>query len=119
MGGNWELSQEVPLNVIVQVALAFRAGKEKHYHLNPFVQLLFESLDPGVDSHARPHLDHVWLRLGVAALVQALFHGRLELVGNLSVAIAVEDSPCLQLGLREHLALDFPLQITRVRLDVN
>lgn len=61
---------------------------------------------------------HPWLALLIAALVKALLHGALELVGNLSVTITMENAPSLQRGLAEHLALNLTVDLTHVLLDV-
>ena len=119
LGGNGILSQEESLDIIVQVALSFLAGKNEDYHLNPFVQLLLKSFNPSVDTHTWAHLNHVGLRFGVATLIQALFHGALELSGHLGVSVTVEDAPGLEGRLREHLTLNLAIQVASVRFDVD
>lgn len=61
---------------------------------------------------------HLWLALLIAALVKALLHGALELVGNLSISVSMEDSPCLERGLSKHLSLDLPVDLTHILLNV-
>lgn len=119
LGGNGILSQEESLDVIVQQALSFLAGKNEDYHLNPFVQLCLKRLDPSFGTCSWAHLHHVRRRFGIAALVQALFHGARELSSDLRVSVTVEDAPGLEGRLGEHLALDLAVQITSVRLDVD
>ena len=69
LGGNGILSQEEPLDVIVQHALSFLAWKNKDYHLDPFVKLFLQSLDPSVGFHTWAHLNHIGFRFGVATLI--------------------------------------------------
>ena len=63
-------------------------------------------------------MNHVWLAAVVAASVKALFHGALELVGYLGVSVSVEDTPGLERRLREHLSLDFAVDLSCILLDV-
>ena len=119
LGRDWELSQEELLDVIVQLASSLLAGEEKHHHLNTVVKLLLEFADPSINAHTWSNLHHVrFARVFVAARIEALLHSGLELIGNLSVAITVEDTPGLQGSLCEHLALDLSIDIASVLLDV-
>ena len=78
-----------------------------------------ERLYPCLSTHTWTHLHHVGLRVGIAALVQALLHRAFELISDLRVSVAVEDAPRPEGWLCEHLALDLAVKITSVRLDVD
>ena len=62
---------------------------------------------------------HIGLRVGVTALVKALLHRALELIGDLRVSVTMKDAPGGQGRLREHLAFNLSIQVTCIRLDVN
>ena len=62
---------------------------------------------------------HIGLRVGVTALVKALLHRALELIGDLRVSVTMKDAPGGQGRLRVHLALNLSIQVTCIRLDVN
>lgn len=119
LGRDRILRQEEPLDIIVQCALSFLAGKKKNYHLDPLIQLLLERLDPSIEFHAWAHLYHIGFRFRVATLIQTLLHSALELSGHLSVSVTVEDAPSSQGRLREHLALNLAIQVSSIRLDVD
>ena len=59
-----------------------------------------------------------WVTALIAYLVKALFEGAFELVGDLSVSITVEDSPCLERRLSKHFGLDLAIKLTSALLDV-
>lgn len=87
--------------------------------MDTLVQLILEGLDPSVDAHTWSDLTHVRCGVRVAALVQTLLHCGLELVGNLGIAVAMENAPSLQGRLREHLTLNLAIQVASIRLNVD
>lgn len=52
-------------------------------------------------------------------LVEALLHGTLELIGDLSISVSVEDAPLGHRWLGEHLRLDLSIKLSRALLDVH
>lgn len=118
LGRNWEFSQEEFLDIIIQVAPSFWAWKNQHYHLHSFIQLILEGSDPSIYSHSWTNLTHPWFWFLIAALVKTLLHCALELVGNLSITVTMENTPSLQLCLAEHLSLNLPINLTHVLLNV-
>lgn len=74
LGGNRELSQQELLDVIVQGALAFLAGKKKHHHLDAFLELGLHRLDPVVCSCRWFDFTHLRLGLVIPTSVEALLH---------------------------------------------
>ena len=52
-------------------------------------------------------------------LVEALLHGTLELIGDLTVSVSVEDAPLRHRRLCEHLGLDLSIELSRALLDVH
>ena len=52
-------------------------------------------------------------------LIEALLHGTLELVGNLSVSVSVEYSPLVHGWLTEHLGLSLAVELSAALLNVD
>ena len=52
-------------------------------------------------------------------LIEALLHGTLELVGNLSISVSVEYSPLVHGWLTEHLGLGLAVELSAALLDVD
>ena len=111
--GDWELSQEESLNVIVQLTLAFLAWQQKNDSLNVRVNLGLQLFDPVV-SLLGIALDYEDIRLStlIAKLLQNLFHCRGKLLSNLGVSVTVEDPPGLQGWLVEHLVLNLSVDVS-------
>ena len=61
---------------------------------------------------------HSWVLVLVVHLIKALLHSGLERVGSLLVSVTVEDAPCLQSRLSEHLGLDLSVHFSRILFDV-
>jgi len=116
--GHGELFEEITFDIVIKGALAFLAGQEENHHLDAFVKLLFQLLDPVVRPGSRLYLAHLRLTLVVTAGLKALSHSGLELIANLSVAVTVEDGPFAQWHLREHLALNLAIDVTGRRFNV-
>lgn len=113
-----ELSEQELFGVVVERALALLTGEEKDNHLDSFLELGLHHLDPVVDAHTRLNFHHLRFSLIVAAGVEALLHRALELVGDLTISVTMEDSPVLELNLSEHLALDLAIDLTCTLFDV-
>lgn len=92
--------------------------EEKDNHLDSFLEFGLHHLDPAVGSHAGLDFNHLRFGLVVATGVEALLHRALELVGDLTISVTVEDSPVLELHLSEHLALDLAIDLTCTLLNV-
>ena len=86
--------------------------------MHTIIELSLELLDPCIGSHAWLDLVHGWVTALVVHLVEALFHGALELVGYLGISVSVEDTPGLESWLSEHLGLDLAIKLTSALLDV-
>lgn len=86
--------------------------------MNTIVELVFQYSDPSIRPHTWPY--RVDCRFGtvVANLVQALLHGALELICDLSVPVSMEDAPGFHGRLGEHLGLDLTIYLTSIALDV-
>lgn len=59
-----------------------------------------------------------WVTALITYLVEALFEGAFELVGDLSVSVTVEDSPGLESWLSKHFGLDLAIKFTSAFLNV-
>ena len=74
MRGNGELGEEELLHIVVESTLAFLTREEENNHLDTFVELSFQSLDPVVSTHRGFNLTTLRFSLVVAASVETFFH---------------------------------------------
>ena len=72
---------------------------------------------PVVGSHSTADREHGWLFGLETNLVKALLHSRFELIGSLTISVAVEDAPGFHGWLSEHLSLDLSFQFSGIFLD--
>lgn len=115
---NWVLFKQESLHVIIQLTTLFGSRQNEYHKLNAFVELILEGPFPVVEANRLPNLDQIGVGVVVAALLQTLLHGALELIGNLTVAIAMENAPRFQRWLCEHLPLNLAIQFSRIRLNI-
>lgn len=118
LGRNRHFREEESLDVIVESALAFLAREKHDAGLDSRLDLVLDFLLPGVDPVALRNREHPCRVSLVAELLQALVHGRLELLGDLLVSVRVEDGPHVEVRLSVHAVLDLPVDLSASSLDV-
>jgi len=118
LGGNRKFGQKESLDVIVQCVLSLCPRHEKYNSLHIRVQLCLQLLDPGTSVHATLDDESLRLSILIGELLQHLVHRGSELLRDLSIAVAVEDSPGLESRLIEHLVLNLAVDVSEGLLDV-
>lgn len=86
--------------------------------MDSIIELLLEHFFPFSELHGGFDLAHHWIGTIVATCFEAFSHGLLELLSNLSISVTVEDSPCLESRLSEHLSLNLAVNFTHALFDV-
>ena len=86
--------------------------------MDSVLDLGFELLDPTIRPHTTFDWEEISFRVLIVDLDEAFLHGALELVGNLSVSVTMEDTPSLESWLSQHLGLDLSIDFSGVLLDI-
>lgn len=112
------LTEQESLHIIVKLASCLRTGEQANNTLSFVGDLVLDNSLPGIKPHTWSYCTEFRLTTFVTNLVQALFHGGVERVGNLGVSISVENEPVLEGWLLVHLCLDLSVDVSSTLLDV-